>query len=170
MANPDLDTLITWLRDAYAFEKKLVPELQQHAAQAEAYPSIQQRLRQHAHETEQHAAKVKRILEEELGSDVSSVKTIAGQMLGWMMGASTALAGDTMVKNALAEYTMEHTEIASYTSLITASEHLALPRVAQALRGILQEEEAMAEWLKHQIGHVTLEYLRQEAAAPAQAA
>jgi ferritin-like metal-binding protein YciE len=162
MPNSDHDTFITWLRDAYAFEKKLVPELKAHAAQAAEHPEIQTKIQQHLAQTERHAEIVKGILEE-LGSDVSTLKTLVGQAAGAAMGLSTSLAGDTMVKNALAEFTMEHTEIASYVSLIAAAQHLGLSQHVEPLRSILREEETMADWLRNQIPRVTIHHLEHEA-------
>src|SRR4051812_3476392 len=107
MSNPEHETFLIWLRDAYALEKKLVPELEAHVAQAKDFPSIQARIQRHIQETQQHAETVRAIIEE-LGGDISTVKTLTGQVMGWMMGASTAVTGDAMVKNALAEFTMEH--------------------------------------------------------------
>jgi ferritin-like metal-binding protein YciE len=164
MPNPDHETFITWLKDAYAFEVKLVPELKAHAGQAAEHPEIQRKIQQHLTETEQHAAAVRGIIEQ-LGGEVSSIKTMIGQAAGAAMGMSTALADDTLVKNALAEFTMEHTEIASYLSLIAAAEHLRLPEVIPPLRRILQQEEMMAGWLREQIAPVTIYHLAHEAVA-----
>lgn len=164
MPNPDHETFITWLRDAYAFEKKLVPELNAHAGQAVGLPDIQSKIQQHVAQTERHAEIVQGILEA-LGSDISVIKTMVGQAAGAAMGMSTSLAGDTMVKNALAEFTMEHTEIASYVSLIAAAQHLGLSQHVEPLRQILREEEAMAEWLRDQIPAITIHHLEHEAVA-----
>jgi ferritin-like metal-binding protein YciE len=162
MSNPDHDTFITWLRDAYAFEKKLVPELKAHAGQAAEHPEIQTKIQQHIAQTERHAEVVRGILEQ-LGSDVSTIKTLVGQAAGAAMGMSTSLAGDNLVKNALAEFTMEHTEIASYVSLIAAAQHLGLAQYVEPLRQILRDEEAMAGWLRNQIPAVTIHHLEHEA-------
>jgi ferritin-like metal-binding protein YciE len=164
MPNPEHDTFITWLKDAYAFERKLVPELKAHAGQAAEHPEIQSRIQQHLGETEQHAEAVRRIIEQ-LGGEVSSIKTMLGQAAGTAMGMSTSLADDNIVKNALAEFTMEHTEIASYVSLIAAAEHLHLPNIIPPLRQILQQEERMAEWLRGQISRVTIHHLQHEGVA-----
>lgn len=160
------ETFISWLKDAYAFERKLAPELKAHASQAQEHPEIQSKLEQHLAETEAHAETVKRIIEE-LGGEVSSVKTAMGEAAGAMLGMSTGLAEDRVVKNALAEFTMEHTEIASYVSLLAAAEHLGLPQVIPPLRAILREEEEMAEWLRMQISRVTIHHLQHEAMAAA---
>jgi ferritin-like metal-binding protein YciE len=164
MSNPAHETFITWLRDAYAFEKKLIPELEAHAGQAAAHPDIQAKLQQHITQSEQHAEIVRGILES-LGADVSTLKTVMGQVAGTALGMSTALADDRIVKNALAEFTFEHTEIASYVSLIAAAEHLGLMDTVEKLRAILHQEEAMAEWLRGQISRVTIHHLESEAVA-----
>jgi len=161
MPNPEHEAFLIWLRDAYAFEQKLVPELKAHAGQAADFPDVQRQIQQHIAETERHAEIVRGIIEE-LGGDISTIKTMVGQAAGTMMGMSTALADDTWVKNALAEFTMEHTEIASYVSLIAAAEHLHLPTAVEQLRGILRDEERMADWIRNQIPRITIQFLRSE--------
>lgn len=158
MANTAKDTFIDWLRDAHALEKKLVPELKKHQADAKEHPEVQSKLQQHIEETERHAQTIEAILRE-LGADPSALKQLAGHATAVVSGAVTSLSADTIVKNALVEFTMENTEIASYISLIAAAEHLHLPQAVQRLRGILSEEEEMAEWLRQQIDRITISYL-----------
>ena len=161
MPDSEQEHFITWLKDAHAFESKMLPELKAHAAQAAEHPQVQAMILQHAAETEQHAETVSRLIEQ-FGGSVSALKTVVGQTVGAAMGASTRLAEDAVVKNAIAEFTFEHTEIASYLSLIAAAEHLHLTEAIEPLRTILRQEEAMADWLRNQIGVVTVHFLHEQ--------
>jgi len=63
MPNPEHETFLTWLRDAYAFEQKLVPELKAHAGQAADLPDVQRQIQQHIAETEWFARRGIPVLE-----------------------------------------------------------------------------------------------------------
>jgi ferritin-like metal-binding protein YciE len=53
-------------------------------------------------------------------------------------------------------------EIASYTILIKTAEQVGDTETARVCRQILQEEEAMADWLKQNLPQLTEQYLRRE--------
>jgi ferritin-like metal-binding protein YciE len=73
---------------------------------------------------------------------------------------STGFAKDEHIKNALADYTSENFEIASYRSLIAAAEMLGDHQTAQVCRENLLEEEDMARFLEQQIPMITHEMLQ----------
>lgn len=138
---------IDWLNDAYAMENKITEVLEQHAEQAKDYPEVQKKIQEHLDVTREQAERIKKCIED-MGESVSGVKSVMSDMMGKMEGMSTAMASDKLVKNALAEYTTEHMEIAAYTALITAAEELGHPEVAEVCKKNMKEEEEMAEWLK----------------------
>lgn len=159
------EALISWLNDAYALEQNLISVLADHAKDAADHPEIQARLDAHLDETREHAELVERCIER-LGGSVSSAKGLVGRVSGVFSGASTALAADELVKNCLADYSMEHFEIASYQSLIAGAEALGFEDVADTCRRILRDEEHMAEWLEENLPVITRNYLvHQEAIA-----
>lgn len=105
---------------------------------------------------------------ERLGSDTSTMKDTAGTVTAMMQGLGGVFAGDEVVKGAMAGYTFEHFEISSYTALIAAAEEAGDQATASLCREILAEEQAMADWLKDHLPHVTQAFLRrEEAGAPA---
>ncbi len=61
----------------------------------------------------------------------------------------------------LADYASEHFEIACYRSLIAAAEEAGKPQVAEVCSEILEDEEAMADWIEEQIPEVTRLVLHQ---------
>lgn len=69
-------------------------------------------------------------------------------MLATAQGLSGFFVGDEVLKGALASYTFEHMEIASYRILSATAEEAGDIETQRVCEGILREEEAMAEWLK----------------------
>lgn len=135
-------------------EQSLASVLELHADAARDLPAVRERLEQHLAETEAHAERVEECLES-LGAAPSAAKSIAGGFMGTMQGASTAIFEDQLVKNALADYAMEHFEMACYSSLIAACEDAGLFEIARTCSEILREEAAMADWLELQIPELT---------------
>src|SRR5215204_1969572 len=110
MHNNQKDTLTTWLKDAYAMEQGIVEILERQIDQAEDMPEAQAKLREHLTLTKTHADRMKRCVEQ-LGDNVSHVKSGIANVLGAVQGMSTVLANDKMLKNAMAAYAIEHFEI-----------------------------------------------------------
>ncbi len=160
MAHKEL--YISWLNDAYGLEQALIPVLENHAKDAKDHPHVQARIQQHIEETRRQADMVKSCIERNGGS-TSSIKSGMSKLFGTVQGASTGLAKDELIKNALADYSAEHFEIASYTSLIAAAEQLGDRETAQICQQILQEEIDMANWLQQQIPLITGEMLQMQA-------
>lgn len=157
MAHQEL--YLSWLNDAYGLEQSLIPVLENHAKDAKDHPQVQARIQQHLEETRRHADLVKGCIER-LGGSTSSIKAGMSKVMGTVQGASTGMAKDEMIKNALADYSAEHFEIASYTSLLAAAEHLGDLETASVCREILRDEEAMAQWLEQQIPLITIQELQ----------
>jgi ferritin-like metal-binding protein YciE len=155
------DRLMQWLRDAHAMEKQAEQMLSGLASRIKHYPALKARIEEHIEETRNQARMVERCIEAR-GSDVSSLKDMAGQFLATAQALSGIFAGDEIMKGSLAGYTFEHMEIASYRIIIAAAEALGDQQTAMTCRQILAEEEAMAEWLADNIGSLTREFLDRE--------
>jgi ferritin-like metal-binding protein YciE len=155
--------LIRWLNDAYMMELAIEENLSRHRAAAADFPQWRERLQQHVEQTRDHANAVRSCIER-FGGTVSTSKTLVGELAGRVQGLSTAMYKDELVKNILADYAMEHFEIACYESLITAAEQAGQSQVATICEQILEEEEDMAEWLRSQIPVITSAFLLREAA------
>lgn len=159
------EQLITWLRDAHAMERSMASVLERHIAEAQDYPALRERLEQHLAETRHHARRVEGCLHS-LNATPSTAKDVAANFMGAMQGMSTAIFRDELVKNTLAEYAMEHFEIACYSSLIAAAEDAGLVDIAHTCSDLLREEAAMAIWLEDEIPKVTRHYMQHPANAP----
>jgi ferritin-like metal-binding protein YciE len=156
------EQILAWLTDAYAMEQSLTQVLQQHIRDAADWPEMRERLERHLEETRGHAERVRGALES-LGSVPSTMKAAAGSLMGMLEGMSTGVFRDERVKNAIADYTMEHFEMACYSSLAAAAEDAGYAEVAQTCREIFGEEAEMADWLEEQIPEVTRQHLHEGA-------
>lgn len=150
--------IITWLKDAHALEQGLENILQTHIAEAQSAPELQERLRQHLEETRQHRTRVAAALSS-LGESPSRLKSMAGGLVGMVEGMSTAMFRDMLIKNIIADYTMEHFEIACYRTLRVAANEAGHPAIASMCEEILRDETAMAEWLEEQLPDMTRAHL-----------
>jgi len=157
------ETVLTWLKDAYAMEQGIAQALEKHADDARDYPEIQLRLNQHLETTRRHIELVGSCIER-LGDSPSAIKSGLANIIGWFQGVSTSLAQDELVKNALADYAAEHFEIASYTSLVAAAMSVGDEETARVCEQILLDEEGMAQWFRTQIPLITQDFLIQKAA------
>lgn len=155
--------IVTWLRDAHAMEQAQENVLQSQIREARDMPEMEERLQQHLTETRGHRERVAAALSL-LGESPSSVKSIAGGFMGMVEGMSTAMFRDMLVKNLIADYAMEHFEIACYRTLRVAANEAGFTDIATTCEEILKEETAMAEWLEEQIPDITRAHLNAPAA------
>jgi len=155
------ETLIGWLNDAYGMERNAEQMLEQAIRDAEDEPEVKAKLEQHLEETRSQAEGVK-VCVQNLGGSPSEVKGLLGSMGGTMAGLSTGMFADEKVKNALAGYTTEHIEIASYTALITAAEELGEEEVVKVCKEILGQEETMASWFEEQLPAIVKKHMQEQ--------
>ncbi len=155
--NKQMDMLRTWLKDAYAMEQGIVEVLEKQIPQFDDMPDAQTKIRQHLELTKTHADRVRGCVEQ-LGDDVSHVKAGMANFLGTVQGLSTVMADDKMVKNAMADYAVEHFEIASYLAIVAACREMGHDEIANICETIIQEEMEMADWLKQQLPMVVRQH------------
>jgi ferritin-like metal-binding protein YciE len=157
------EQLTAWLRDAHAMESSLEQVLARHIAAAREHPELCAGLERHLDQTREQRESVARCLEI-LGTTPSGVKAMAGGFMGAMQGMSTGVFQDELIKNALADYAMEHFEIGCYSSLIAAAEDAGHDTIARICADIMREEVEMAGWLEDQIPQLTRLHLHPSAA------
>ena len=161
MAHKEL--LNAWLKDAYSMEIALIPVLENHAKDAKDMPAVKARDEQHIEETKRHAEMVKACIERR-GDSLNTVKTAVGGMIGTMQSVMTAPFKDEVIKNCLSDYAAENFEVASYTALVQAAEAEGDHQTAQVCRQILQEDQAMADWIRNNMGTVVQMTMAEKAA------
>ena len=75
----------------------------------------------------------------------------------------TSTATDEVVKNTFANFAFEHYEIAAYKTLLILADSISHSAGKSLLETSLKEEQAMADWIEHQIGATTLRYVERTA-------
>jgi ferritin-like metal-binding protein YciE len=155
------DTLVTWLKDAYAMEQGIVEILERQIGQFENMPDAQEKILQHLELSKTQAERVRACLER-FGDDVSHVKSGVANMLGAVQGMSTVMAKDRMVKDAMANYAIEYFEIASYMAIVAAAREMGLEDIASVCETIITEEQDMADWLEMQLPMVVRQHFLSE--------
>lgn len=153
--------LLDWLRDAHAMEHAAIDILERQDSRIEHYPEMQRKIREHLETTRQQAQMLENTIEQ-LDGDTSALKDAAGRFMGNMSALMNAAASDEIVKSAIADYTFEQFEIASYRSLVAAAEEMGEDHVASVCRKILRQEEEMASWLEENIPRITQRFLERE--------
>ena len=159
MAHKEL--VIAWLNDAHATELGIAQVLERHVEEAKDHPQMQTGLQRHLEQTRRHAELVKGCVER-MGGETSGIKSGMASVMGAVQGMTTKLAKDELIKNALHDYGTEHFEIACYTSLIAAADHLGDQETVRVCQEILRDDQAMADFLFQQIPLVTIEMLQME--------
>jgi ferritin-like metal-binding protein YciE len=157
------ETLLTWLKDAYAMEQGSATAIEKSASDARDYPDLQLRLNEHLEQTRRHADLVEGCIKR-LGDDPSAVKTGMAKVSSWFEGITAGMARDDVIKHSLSGYAMESFEIACYRSLVAAARQVGDTETASVCEGILREEEEMARWLEGQIPTLTERFMAEQAA------
>jgi ferritin-like metal-binding protein YciE len=158
MQEKQMDMLRTWLKDAYAMEQAIVEILERQLGQFDDMPDAQMKIQQHLDLTKTQADRVRSCVER-LGDDISHVKSGIANVLGAVQGMSTVMAHDKTVKDAMADYAIEHFEIASYMAIMAAAREMGHEEIAMVCEGIIREETEMADWLRQQLPMVVRQHI-----------
>jgi len=150
-----------WLRDAHAMEEQAEQMLSSTASRIENYPEVKRAMDEHLAETRSQAERVRSCIARR-GGDTSSLKDLAAKLVAFGQGMSGMFVSDEIVKGAMASYTFEHMEIASYRVLITAAEAVDDEETARVCAEILDEEKAAAERLLDLLPAITARYLQRD--------
>jgi ferritin-like metal-binding protein YciE len=154
--------LLDWLRDAHAMEQQAENMLRAQSERLEHYPNLKARIDQHIEET----LGQQKLLDEcltRLGGSSSMLKDLAGKAMAFGQAVGGSMMSDEVVKGAMSGYVFENMEIASYTVLIAAAKEAGDTQTQAACEQILQQEEAMANWLKENLPGVTQAFLMRSA-------
>ncbi|MGE5479819.1 MAG: ferritin-like domain-containing protein [Chloroflexota bacterium] len=162
--NPTLKTrenLIDWLKDAHAMEQQAIEILEKQRDRLENYPEAKIRIAQHVEESKKQAERVASCIEM-LDGGASTMKDTIGKVSGNISAMMNAMATDEVVKNAIANYSFEHFEIACYKSLIEAAREVGEDHVARVCEQNLNEEIEMAKWCEQNLPIITKEFLHRD--------
>ncbi|MFL6515941.1 MAG: ferritin-like domain-containing protein [Chthoniobacterales bacterium] len=152
------DELISWLNDAYAMERALEITLDKQTRNNDLHSAIRQRAAIHLDETRAHAERIERCLRT-LGTEPSTLKTVAATTFETAKKFTTMFASDERVKDYLAATGAEYFEVACYKALIAAAGELGEEVLVPLLEQNLREDHAMAQWLEDNIDVTVRGYL-----------
>ncbi|WP_313328652.1 ferritin-like domain-containing protein [Stutzerimonas balearica] len=157
-----VERLIEWLRDAHAMEAQAETMLNKQASRIENYPDLKARIEQHIVETQNQAKLIEGCLRR-YDKSYSGFKDMGGKMMAMGQAMGGMMVNDEIVKGAQMGYVFENLEIASYTILIAAAQAVGDTETQQVCERILEEEVAMAEWLRQHLPQLTQAYLTRTA-------
>ncbi len=160
--NANRETLIDYLRDAYAMEQQALSIIDRQLQRLEHYPQLSQGLQRHRAETESQAERLEACLHR-LGADTSAIKTGVAKLAVNMQALMNTFASDEVMKDMISNYTFESYEIVNYKILAATAREVGEPEIERIATEILREEEAMQAWVDQQIPVVTAQYLAREA-------
>ncbi|UXY13670.1 DUF892 family protein [Chitiniphilus purpureus] len=157
------ENLIDWLRDAHGMEQQAEQMLKAQAERLDHYPELKARIEQHLQETLGQQQALERCLTR-LGGSPSTLKDLAGKLVAFGQAIGGMAVSDEVVKGAMSGYVFEHMEIASYTVLIAAAEAVGDVETKRECMAILEQEVAMAQWLREHLPQVTRTFLARDQA------
>lgn len=152
------ETMIAWLRDAYAMERQAIDMMEAHSGRLDSYPEMKARIDRHIAETKGQAHRLEDCLKA-LGTDASSLKTGLARASSLMQSILGSASGDEVVKNAIGEASFERFEAANYRCLIAAAEACGDAEVRRVCEQNLHEELEMAEWLDSHLPLLVRKYM-----------
>jgi ferritin-like metal-binding protein YciE len=147
-----------WLRDAHAMEQQAETMLTAMAGRIESYPDLKRRVEQHLEETREQARLVAECIERR-GGDTSPLKDLAGKAMAGMQGMAGMFSSDEIIKGGMLSYAFEHFEMAAYRNLIEAARLVGDRETLAICERILPQEQAMADWLEHNMAAVSRRFL-----------
>jgi ferritin-like metal-binding protein YciE len=156
------EVFVSGLRNQHAIENQAIELLERQIGRLENYPEMADRMRQHLEESKQQAARIESLLVD-LNTSHSTLKDIVTSLMGNVAALGHASASDEVVKNTLANYALEHYEIASYQSLLIVAEVAGQQASTSVLQQSLKEEQAMAQWIKDHLKPTMLRYVERYA-------
>lgn len=157
------ETLLEWLRDAHALERRGEHALRRQIERIVNYPNVRTRVKEHLYETLEQ----RRLLEDcikRLGGRPSRAKVAMGKAIALGQSAVCALRPDEIVRTAISNYAFKNMEIAMYMSVIAAAEASGDKETLRVCEQILRKEQAMATCMLQHLDELNEEFLLRDAA------
>jgi ferritin-like metal-binding protein YciE len=137
------EKLVDYVEDAHAMEQNVSRMLDSMIATTDD-PEIEEVLRHHKQETEEHGRRLRERLDA-MGAGTSMIKETGAIGGALLKGVGDMARTDKPGKNARDGYTTEHMEIASYQLLERLAERAGDQQTAEVARQNRADEEAMAQ-------------------------
>jgi len=152
------DFFILGLRNIHATVHQGRTMVQAQLNRLENYPTLHAKLQSHHAEKDMQLARVEKILES-LGDSPSSFKDTTLSMMGSVSSATTAMAGDEILKNSFTTFGLANFEAAAYETLILFAEVAEQYNALEPLQQSLSEERAMAAFIAENLRGTGLRFL-----------
>lgn len=156
--------LVEWLRDAHAMEQHSEQMLRGQAKRLERYPKLAQALQRHLEQTLAQKELLEQCLQR-MDASPSALKDLAGRLGAGAQALATMAVEDEPVKATMACLAFEQMEVATYTVLFAAAHQAGDIQCQRMFDRLLQEEQAMAGWLRDSLPGLVQAYLARDAAA-----
>ncbi len=161
--NPQ-ETLMQWLRDAYAMERQQsIESTEKQVDRMKNYPELRAWVQDHLAKSERQAERIKSCIQRR-GGDTSTVKELAAKVMGNVQAITGMLTSDEVVKSAVSDYAYKHYEIGCYRSLAAAADAVGDNETRAVCDEIRTEEEALAERIAALVPTLTQRYFEREVA------
>jgi ferritin-like metal-binding protein YciE len=149
------------LDNAHAIKKDAVETYERQIDDAEGYPEIQQKMREHYEASRSHLDSIKHIIDQHGGS-TSGIKGGLASVVGSLTGVLTTRAEDKVLQDLIYSYAFESLEVAAFHSLIISAEEIGDHETAQTLESIMNEDKDMRDWTSGQIEPVTRDFTQKK--------
>lgn len=144
------DVLINWLKGAHTVETTLVNMLENQADRATEFPELRSHLQGHREASQRHAEMVRQCIEQ-LGGDVSELRTSVSKLFGEAQSRFLGVYGDSVVRDAIVGSVVEQVEISSYNAIIALAERLGENGVVDTCSEILEDEQRMLDYFNENL-------------------
>ncbi len=139
------DILIRWLQDAYAMENAVSKILEKHKEDFRGNVTIQKQLEEHIADSHDQAERLVSCLKD-LGTEVSTADSTVASVIELLQSIPAHATGEEkLIKNSMAEYLAEQTEIAVYRKIGSLAGECEKPAIVEMCQYILVQKEEMAE-------------------------
>ncbi|MBV9992359.1 MAG: DUF892 family protein [Alphaproteobacteria bacterium] len=124
----------------------------------EHYPKLKEKLLEHRRQKDAQLQRLETILDR-LGKSRSALKDTAMSTMGAISSATTAMAGDEILKNCFATCGLANFEASAYETLIVFADAAGDVEALQPLRQSETEERAMADFIRQNLREIVLLFL-----------
>lgn len=156
---------VTGLQNAHAMEAQSLRLLERQTGRfAAEFPELDARLREHHDQSLRQRARLGESLARQ-GNTASRWKDVTLGAGGDLAAFGQRAAGDELLKTTLSLHMFENFELGVYESLIAMADYLGDAPGVTAARDSLREEQAMAVWLRDNLGQITARFMALTAAS-----
>lgn len=158
MTTDQINEVLDWLRDAFAMELQSGRVFTNLVERMEQYPRLKNKFKEHLEQTYRQQELLKGCIER-LGSSPCIMKDLAGKVIAFGQSVAGMSVTDEVVKAVVSGYVFKQMEVSSYTVLIATCEARGDHETKAVCETILEQEVAMADWLRDNLPLITREFL-----------